>query len=510
MAVPVTDGLATAEGVPSSAPAGSEEQDRRYAWRVLSVTGLGMTVTFFSASMLPVALPSMVAATGASAGQASWFILAYLLVNSVLILILGKVADHLGRRPIYILGLSILTVASLGIGLSSDPTLIIALRGLQGVGAAAVITNTTALLVEAFPPALLAMGIGWNITILSASVALGPLAGGALTEAFGWRGVFLINLPVGLAGTLWAAKTLRKMPKSTAVRRRFDVSGAVMSAAIIGGFVYAVNKGNTAGWTSPQVAIPGLLALALLPVFLRVEGAAAAPIVSIALLRNRFRGFAYAATFTITLAEGAVALLVSLYLQSSRGLSPLQAGLQITPLAIGAVLMSPVAGRLANKVAARQLASCGLAVTASAMLGLTLFMSGIGPDVALPVLLLILGLGGGIFKTINAAAINVGVPVAQSGMANGLRVMLDNTSVVLATAFMVVLATLFVPAADRSSVFAGHISNFTHSQLSSLTNGFTVAFAVMTALELIGLALSILRGPTPKPLTIPTERVRAS
>jgi EmrB/QacA subfamily drug resistance transporter len=489
MSLPVADdSLAAAEA------ASILDADRRYAWRVLSVTGLGMTLTFFSASMLPVALPDMAKDLGASASQASWFILAYLLVNSILILVIGKVADHLGRRPIYILGLSILTIASVGIGVSSSPSVVIGLRAFQGVGAAAVITNTTALLVEAFPPALLSMGIGLNIMVLSSATALGPLTGGALTQVFGWRGVFLVNLPLGLIGVVWAAITLRRAPKGAAASRRFDVLGALMSAVIIGGFVYAVNKGNTVGWTSAQVAVPGLLAIVLVPVFLRVESRAQAPIVSLALFADRFRGFAYATTFTVSLAQGAVAILVSLYLQSSRGLSPLEAGLQITPLAIGGILMAPVAGRLAARVQTRTLASVGVGVSTAAMLGLTMFMAGYGPDVALPLLLFVLGLGGGIFGTTNASAINIGVPVSQAGMANGLRVMFDNTSIVLSTAFMVVLATIFVPSADRSLVFAGRISSFDHAQLSSLTNGFTVAFAVMTALEVAGLFLSLSRG----------------
>ena len=124
----------------------------RYPWRVLSVTGLGMSITFVSVSMLPVALPDMSAGLSASAAQTDWFMLAYLLTTAVFILVLGKLADIVGRRPVYLAGLVCLTVSAAVIASATDPDVVIGLRVVQGIGAAAVITNTTALLVEAFEP----------------------------------------------------------------------------------------------------------------------------------------------------------------------------------------------------------------------------------------------------------------------------------------------------------------------------------------------------------------------
>jgi len=480
-----------------------DAQDARYAWRVLSVTGIGMLVTFFNASMLPVALPDMSADLSAGTTQANWFMLAYLLVNSVLILVLGRVSDLIGRRPVYLAGLAVLTLTGLGIGLARDPTLVIVLRAVQGAGAAAVITNTTALLADAFPARLLAMGIGLNITVMSAGLALGPLAGGLLTETTGWRGVFLVNLPLGAVGLLWAARVLRRPAPRRPVQGRpgrdrpgFDLAGAVVSAAGLGALVYALNSAGDGGWQSPRVWGFAAAGLVLLAVLVRIEIRAQDPVVDLRLIAQRFRGLAYAATFTVTTAEGAVAVLLSLYLQSARGIDPVRAGLMITPLAVGTTLASPVAGRLAARFPARGLASAGIGVSAVAMATVTAITAEV-TSFPLPVALLVLGLGGGVFKTVNAAAINVGVLPAQRGMANGLRVMLDNTAVVLATAVMLVLATVFLPAADRLHAYRGELAALGATGHDLLTAGFGLAFAVMTGLELLALGWSLLRGPTP-------------
>ncbi|MET0317493.1 MAG: MFS transporter, partial [Rhodococcus fascians] len=339
-----------------------------------------MSITFVSVSMLPVALPDMSAGLNASAAQTDWFMLAYLLTTAVFILVLGKVADILGRRPVYLAGLALLTVSGAVISLSSDPALVIALRVVQGVGAAAVITNTTALLVEAFAPAQLAIGIGWNITIMSLAVSIGPLLGGVLTETSGWRGVFGVVVPLGVLGTVWAAITLRRTDRPPRVAR-FDYAGAVGSMVVLGCLVYGVNRGGSVGFGSVHALFPLAVVVLGLPLFWWWERRTVDPIVDPALQTSRFRGCAYSASFLVTIAEGAVAVTMSLYLQSVEGRSPIEAGLQITALAVGTTMMSPIAGRLATRVRTRVLTTASTLGTAAVLTVLALHIGGPAADV---------------------------------------------------------------------------------------------------------------------------------
>ncbi len=459
---------------------------------MLSVTGLGMSITFVSVSMLPVALPEMSAGLGASAAQSDWFMLAYLLTTAIFILVLGKVADIIGRKPVYLAGLALLTVSGLVIALSQDPSTVIGLRIVQGIGAAAVITNTTALLVEAFEPGLLSIGIGWNITIMSLAISIGPLLGGVLTETVGWRGVFAVVVPLGVVGTVWAAVTLRRTARPQ--RLPFDYVGAAGSMVILGCLVYGVNRGGSAGFGSTSSLIPLLVAVGGLPLFWWWERRSADPIVDPRILVDRFRGSAYGASFLVTMAEGAVAVTMSLYLQSVEGNTPIEAGLQITALAVGTTVMSPIAGRLATRVATRVLTTVSTLGTAVVLTVLALHIAGPAAGIPVFVLLFAQGLTGGIFKTANAAAINVGVPANRSGMANGLRVSLDNTAVTLSTALALVLAVSALPPALRALVYSGDTDRLTVTESQSLTHGFAIAVAAMAITAVLATIPAALRG----------------
>ncbi|TQC43558.1 MFS transporter [Rhodococcus sp. WS4] len=452
-----------------------------------------MSITFVSVSMLPVALPDMSARLSASAAQTDWFMLAYLLAAAIFILVLGKVADILGRRPVYLAGLAVLTVSGAVIAVASDPEIVIALRVVQGIGAAAVITNTTALLVDAFPPHKLPIGIGLNITIMSFSVSIGPLLGGVLTETVGWRGVFAVVVPLGIAGTVWAAVTLRRTPRVRSANT-FDYIGALGSMVVFGCLVYGVNRGGSDGFGSWQSTLPLLLATAGLPLFWWWEKRAADPIVDPRLLIDRFRGNAYVASFLATMAEGAVAVTMSLYLQSVEGRGPIGAGLQIAAVAVGTTVMSPIAGRLATRFPARALTTVSTLGTATVLTVLALHIAGPTSGIPVAILLFALGLSGGIFKTANAAAINVGVQADRSGMANGLRVALDNTAVTVSTALALVLAVSALPPVMRELVYAGEAEMLSAEDASLLAAGFVIAISVMAVLALSATVPAVMRG----------------
>ena len=302
----------------------------RYAWRVLSVTALGVILCFVNASTLAVALPVVAQDLGASPMQASWVLLSYMLVTTALIPVFGRLADLFGRRRLYMTGLALLTLASVGCALASDAPTLLAFRCLQALGAASVITNTTALIVDAFPARMLGVGLGLNSTISAAAQSVGPMLGGALVGGLGWRAVFWINLPIGLFALVRAHRTLRRTPGRR--HERFDVVGAGLSMVGLGGLVYGLSMTGPLGWASPQVLGGAAVAVVGLAAFVVSQRLRRDPLIDLALFADRERAAAYAAVLLVCMAQTASVLLIALFMQGVGGLDAFQAGLCVAPV----------------------------------------------------------------------------------------------------------------------------------------------------------------------------------
>lgn len=473
-------------------PVSSDVQQARHAWRVLSVTSLGMTLTFLNTSTLNIALPVLTRHFRATAGQASWFVLAYLLVNTAFILVFGRITDLVGRRRLYMSGLAIITVASLASAFAPSAEALIALRALQGIGGAAILANTTALLVDAFPDRLLALGLSLNVTAASAANVLGPAVGGVLVTGLGWRAVFWFNVPVGIFGLWWARRVLPTKPAAGHSAESFDYAGGILTVVILVLVVFVLSRGNELGWTGPVTIGLSVVALTLLLTLFVVERRAVHPLIDPVLFHSRARSMAYAATTMMSVAQSAVALLVSLFLQAIQGASPLQAGLWIMPLAGGIMVASPIAGRLASRIEPRKLSSSGFALTAAGLLLLARFIQADSSRLFLSVSTAAIGVGCGIFQAPNTASLMSGVPPGRRGIASGLRSTLQSTGQVVSTAMCLAIVTAAASASQRRAFYAGSVDRSGHA--GEFLDGFRTAFGVLFALCLVGIAASLLRG----------------
>ncbi|RKS68508.1 EmrB/QacA subfamily drug resistance transporter [Motilibacter peucedani] len=469
------------------------QEDVAYAWRVLSVTSLGVVLTGLNSSTLDVGLPSVSRHFNASPTQASWFLLSYMLVNTVLILLFGRLADLVGRRRLYVTGLGVLTLGSLGCGLAPTAGVLIALRAVQAVGAAAIITNTTAQLTDAFPRRLLGTALGLNITVISAAQVAGPVVGGALIGAFGWRWVFLFNVPVGLVGLAWATHTLRPAGTERA-EGRFDGVGAVLSVVWLGGLVVALSEGGSVGWAAPQV-VAGFLALAVgLPAFVLVQRHRSDPLVDLALLADRQLAFAYLSVFLLAMARFSLILLASLFFQGAQGLDPLQAGLRVTPLALGMMVASPPVGWLSRHVSTQVLASSGLGVVSGGLLLMAAVVSPHAGYAPIGVALFLVGVGTGAFMTPNTSSIMSSVPASSRGVANGLRSMLQNTGFVVSTAMSLAIVTSPLAPREKRATYAGTLTQLSPAEVGHFVDGFRTALVVLTVLCVVAAGASLARG----------------
>lgn len=471
--------------------------DRRYAWRVLSVTGIGVLLSGANTSTLDVALPTVARHFNATATEASWMLLSYMLVNTGLIVAFGRLADIVGRRRLYLAGLAVFTVGGLACGFATNAAELDAMRALQAVGAASIVTNTTALLADAFPPEILSLGLGLNVTLVSAAQVVGPLLGGLLATTLGWRAVFWFNVPTGVVGLVWAAISLRRSPRSGEPREPFDLIGGVLSFAVLGSLVIALSEGGALGWTSPPVVAGAIVFAVTTPVFLLVQARRRHPLVDLRMFADKERSMAYLAAFLLSLARFALVLLIALYLQAADGVDPFQAGLRVIPVAIGMMLASPVAGALAHRYSVRLLSTAGLALTGLGLAVLAALLRPHLPYALMALALLVIGAGSGLFLAPNTSSIMASIPARRRGIANGIRSMMQNSGYVVSVALSLAIVTSPLAAHAKKAAYAGTLSSLRGGELGAFTAGCRVALLVLAAATVAGMVVSLRRNPPP-------------
>lgn len=388
-------------------------------WWTLAAVSVATFMLLLDITVVNTALPSIQRDLRSSFTDLQWVVDAYTLALAAIVLTAGSVADRVGRRTVFGTGLVLFSLASLAAGLAPDATFLNIARAVQGIGAAAMFAVSLALLAQEFPAGRergTAMGI-YGATI-GISVAIGPLLGGAITTALGWRWVFFVNVPVGAATV--AVTFLRVRESRDPNATRIDWLGLVSFSGALMMLVLALLRGNDNGWASPLIL--GLFggAGALLVAFVMIERRVAEPMLPLGLFRGRALTGVQLAAFAVSASLFALFLYVTLYLQNYLGYSPLQAGLRYLPITIASFLAAPAAGALLGRVQARLLMGLGLLGTG---LGL-LLMSGLHTDSGWTALLpgfVIAGLGVGLLNPVIADVALSVVPKEQSGMAAGIN-----------------------------------------------------------------------------------------
>lgn len=384
-------------------------------WTLLAVC-VATFMLLLDVSIVTVALPDIARQLDASLSDLQWVVDSYALALASVVLTAGSLADRFGRRRVFLVGLSVFTLASLLCGLAGSPLQLNVFRGLQGIGGAMMFATALALLAQEFrgPDRGTAFGI-WGATT-GAAVAVGPLAGGALTDGLGWEWIFLVNVPIGVAAV---ALTLLKLRESRSpAGGRIDWAGFVVFTGALFLLVFGLIRGNEAGWTSATTL--GRLggAALLLALFVWIERRQSAPMFDLSLFRNpTFTGAAIVA-FALSASVFATFLYLVLYMQNVLGYGPLEAGLRFLPITLLSFFVAPLAGRLAGRFPVRLFLGGGLLLVA---IGLGL-MSGLDADSEWTALLagfVIAGIGIGLVNPPLASAAIAVVEPARSGMASG-------------------------------------------------------------------------------------------
>jgi EmrB/QacA subfamily drug resistance transporter len=385
----------------------------------LAVVSLATAMLMLDIAVVNTALPDIQRDLHTGLSGIQWVVDAYTLALATVVLTAGSLADRLGRRRVFAIGLGIFSVASLLCALSPDPTFLNLARGLQGVGGAIMFAVSLALVAQEFPSGPergMAMGI-YGATI-GIAVAVGPLVGGLLTDGLGWQSVFLINVPIGLAAvavTYWKLAESRD-PNAT----KIDWGGLLTFSSALFVLVLALVRGNDEGWGSAPIVSLFAAAAVLMAAFVTIERRVEQPMLPLGLFRRRaFTGVQLAA-FAVSGSMFALFLYLTLYLQSFLGYSPIEAGLRYLPITVASFIVAPLSGMALAKVQARHLMSGGLALT-----GVGLLLMG-GLDMhsewtALLVGFLVSGIGVGLLNPVIADVALSVVPKEQSGMAAGIN-----------------------------------------------------------------------------------------
>jgi EmrB/QacA subfamily drug resistance transporter len=442
------------------------------------VACLATAMLMLDISVINTALSSIAHGLDTGLSGLQWVVDAYTIPLAATVLTAGAIADRLGRRRLFLLGVGIFTASSALCGAAGGIGVLVGARAIQGLGASMMFATALALISQVTPErharvnALAAYGAA-----IGASFALGPFIGGALTDLFGWRAIFLVNVPIGVA-VMWI--TYRRVAEGRdPTPRRIDLPGQV---TLIGGLfllVLALLRGNEDGWGSTGIVAALVGAAALLIAFVIVEERSREPMLPLRLLSQRRFAGPQIAVFAIAASFFAVFLYLTLYLQTVLGMSPIQTGLVYLPGTFLVFIVSGMTARFGAKYSPARIASLGLVLVAAGLAGMLV----IGTDsswVALLPGLLVTSLGTGLFNPTGSALALNALPDQQSGLAAGANDTFRQAGVAVGIA---ALGTLVPAGAALGGNPQSYVDGLHHALIVSAA--LAIAGAVMTAWLLI-------------------------
>ena len=466
-----------------------------YKWIALSCTTIGALVSIMSGGTLIVALPDIMKDLNTDMGTVTWILMGYMLILTILVPSIGRIADMFGRKKLYVGGFALFTIASLLCAWSNTGMQLLIFRMIQAIGGALMIANSTAIVADAFPKNELGKALSVNIMFISIGSVIGTILGGFLVTV-GWRSIFYINIPIGIIGTLWAAFQLKEI-NSYSEKQKFDWLGILTFTAGMLSLLMALTLGSFSGWA--HIEIIGLFgsAMVLMTAFVVIENKVAQPMLDMRLFKTRILAFAFASNLFNGIARGAVTFLMIFYFQGIKGNDPITAGILLTPLAISMFLISPISGILSDKYDSRILSSLGLLISAVGLFGM-IWITESTSTIELIIWMSLIGTGSGLFFSPNSTSIFKAVPANKRGIASGVRTMLNNAGNVLSIAIsMAIIATSVSPEAMQG-LFLGTQVGSQGIAVGSFIGGLRLAFCISFGFSILAAILSYMRGPAPK------------
>lgn len=465
-------------------------------WWILSVTSLGALLSALNFSTLIIALPDLIKGMHASVLQAMWVMLAYMVAQTVAVLMAGSLADRFGRKRMYMWGMIIFTIFSFAAGFSSNAPMLIVFRILQGIGGAMVMANSTALVADAFPREELGRALGVNIMVVAVGQIIGPVLGGWLTTEYGWEWTFWFNVPFGIIAIAWGMWAMgMKDVKSTAAAKKFDFAGSVLYMIFMTGLLLGLTWGPIQTWNSPVVYISFLAFIIGFPLFIRTERRQASALLHLPLFKNVVFSLGIVTATLNGLARMGVMFMLIFYFQGALSYDALMAGILTIPLAAGMLVVSPVGGWLGDRFGETAPATVGIIFSFVGLVGLAMDTGLHTPYWQLAFWMTLMSIGSGLFNSPNSSSIMNAAGPKFRGEASGIRSMTANLGMMLSVAFTIPLVTRSIPREAMLAIFSGTQVGLANpdQSLAGFIHGLHTVFWVMAALMVIACVLSLMR-----------------
>lgn len=449
-------------------------------WIILTIACVAQFMVVLDVSIVNVALPRMGEDLHFTVSSAQWVVNAYVLTFAGFLLLGGRAADIFGRRRVYMTGLFIFTVASIGAGFAATDTQMVAVRALQGIGGAILSPATLTIIVTTFHGPRLPKAIGAWSAVAGAGGAVGALLGGVLTGWFSWRWVFFINVPFGIAAAIMATMYLREMRNRDAAVK-LDITGAVLVTGSLASIIYGVVNTTTKGWGSTSTLswfLGGAIGLAA---FLFWESNVAShPLVPFRIFKSRALSSANVVMFLVGGAFFAMWYFLTFYFQNILHYGPVKAGFAFLPMAIGIITGAQISSRLLVKTGARPILLVGAAIASLGFLWISLIRvdSSYWGSIFVPAIMCAFAIGLLFAPLANTAT--AGVDRADAGLASGV---LNTARQVGGSLALAILGTV---AADKSATFLNPTSG------DALVGGYQRAFQISAFITFIALLASFM------------------
>jgi len=473
-----------------------------YKWKALSVTSVGALMASVDSTVVLLALFPIAAELKSDFVTMTWVVIAYLLVNTALVLSFGRLADMYGRKKMYNVGFVVFTIGSALSGLAFSGLSLVGFRVVQGAGAALLTANSFAILTDAFPRNETGRAFGLNSIVWAVGSILGIILGGVIITYTTWRLIFLINIPIGTFGTIWAYRTLRES-KTQGSQGSFDIPAALSFTAGLFAVLFGVTWGLFYSWHALVTLASFCVSPFLFAFFVVWETKYSRnPIVDFDFFRNGVFTTSILAAMLQSLAVFSVNFLLIFYLEGISGLSVLSASYLIVPLAVASAVVSPFGGMLADRFGGRLVTAMGLLLQLVVLVLLSRLTVST-TIVQIAAIETVYGVGGGFFWPANTSSIMRSSISGKLGVGSGIMNTFRSTGMILSFALTLTAATAVIPAGIVYQLFIGNLSGKLPVEIgSSYLTGESFAFEISAVLLVVALLLTLLRVRGPKPETV--------